>query len=123
MISLQKLPEDKIELLKDLTEEITGIVGIGAVAGVAIAAFGTGAAAAAPGIIAFGGAVALVGAGVGLAALGIGEMAKGMGGLLGVADGEDVTALASGMLKLAGASALMINPYSMIGLAKMSSSI
>lgn len=121
--SLQKLPEDKIELLKDLTEEITGIVGIGAVAGVAIAAFGTGAAAAAPGIIAFGGAVALVGAGVGLAALGIGEMAKGMGGLLGVADGEDVTALASGMLKLAGASALMINPYSMIGLAKMSSSI
>jgi hypothetical protein len=71
------------------------------------------------GLLAVGGAVALVGAGIGLAALGIGEMAKGFATIGNV----DLTKIGSGMMSIAGASLLLANPMSMLGLSSLEESL
>jgi hypothetical protein len=117
--SLDKLPEEKIEALKELATTITLFVGItagiGALAAVAGASAGP--------LLAFGGAVALIGAGVGVAAYGIGQMAEGMSSFVAAIDPEQITKTALGMAGFAAAATVLGNPLSLIGMTGMVGSI
>lgn len=117
--ALEKLPEEKIDDLKQLTTTLGIFIGVGAGLGLLAGILG---AAAGP-MLAFGGAVTLIGAGVGIAAWGIGKMAEGFGDLMKNADPKNVANLAGGMAALATSSALFVNPMSIAGLATMATSI
>ena len=73
------------------------------------------------GMIAFGAGVTLIGAGIGIAAAGIGFMAEGFGKLIESSKGAgwELAQVGVGIAAIAGATALMGNPLSVLGLAKL----
>jgi hypothetical protein len=67
------------------------------------------------GILAIGAAALMLGAGIGIAALGVSKMAEGFAGL----DKVDLSKVGSGMMSIAGASLMLANPASILGLSSL----
>lgn len=117
--SLAKLPEDKVELFKEIVSTLGWFTIGGMVAAGVIIAVGAASKAAAVGLGVLGGAAALVGVGIYAATTGIGSMAES---LSKVGD-TNLKSIASGVASVAASSLKFADPRSMIGLGAMAGGI
>jgi hypothetical protein len=115
--SISKLTGDQLTTLQNALTSIGSTMLMALAAG--ILAVGIAGEAGAIGLLAVGAAALMLGAGIGLAALGVGEMAKGFATIGNV----DLTKIGSGLMSIAGASLLLANPLSIVGLSSLEESL
>ncbi|MFW6219233.1 MAG: hypothetical protein ACOC33_00065 [bacterium] len=118
--SFEKLPIEKIEAVKNISYAL-----IGGFAGItiALAALSPLIAKAGLAMLPFGASIGLIGAGIGVAAAGIGYMVDHLSKLGNQDIATNLMETSAGIMSIAGASMMMANPATILGLAALTSAL
>jgi hypothetical protein len=117
--SLKELDEKQLETLKGITTTLGWFVGGAAAVAVGASMISGAMAPAIPVMYAFAGVIGIIGASIGIAGAGLGYMAKGFAELVKT----DIGKFSIGVAQLAGATAMFINPATVVGMYKMQKGI